>query len=53
VSEVEIAFGEEPWDEGALALVTRSMQEVLIQLGGGVDLPAEHQKTQNPWLHRC
>lgn len=46
VSEVEIGFGEEPKDDRELAMVTRSMLEVLIQLGGGVDLPAEHQKTQ-------
>lgn len=46
LSEVEIGFGEEPKDGRELAMVTRSMLEVLIQLGGGVDLPAEHQRAQ-------
>jgi len=46
LSEVEIGFGEEPKDGRELAMVTRSMLEVLIQLGGGVDLPAEHQRVQ-------
>jgi len=46
LSEVEIGFGDEPKDDRELAMVTRSMLEVLIQLGGGLDLPAEHQRAQ-------
>jgi hypothetical protein len=42
VSEFEIAYGLVPRNPNEVAMLTRSMMEIMLQLGFGVDLPAAH-----------
>jgi hypothetical protein len=42
VSEFEIAYGLVPRKPNEVAMLTRSMMEIMLQLGFGVDLPAAH-----------
>jgi hypothetical protein len=41
-SQFEIAYGMFPRDSGQVAVLTRSMMEIIVQLGFGIDLPAAH-----------
>lgn len=40
--EFEVIFGLLPRSNHELAMVTRSMMEIMLNLGAGVELPAEH-----------
>jgi len=40
--ELTIVFGAVPRGERELAVLSRSMAEIFIELGGGIDVPAEH-----------
>lgn len=42
VSEFEIAYGLAPRKPNEVAMLTRSMAEIILQLGFGIDLPAKH-----------
>ena len=42
ISEVEITYGLIPRNRSEVAVLSRSMMEILLQLGFGIDLPAEH-----------
>lgn len=42
VSEFEIAYGLIPKNRREVAMLTRSMMEIMLQLGFGIDLPAAH-----------
>ena len=42
VSEFEIAYGLVPRKPNEVAMLTRSMMEIMLQLGFGIDLPAAH-----------
>jgi len=42
VSEFEIAYGLIPRNPNEVAVLTRSMMEIMLQLGFGIDLPAAH-----------
>jgi hypothetical protein len=42
VSEFEIAYGLVPRNPNEVAMLTRSMMEIMLQLGFGIDLPAVH-----------
>jgi hypothetical protein len=42
VSEFEIAYGLVPRNPNEVAVLTRSMMEIMLQLGFGIDLPAAH-----------
>ena len=42
VSEFEVAYGLFPRTPNEMALLTRSMMEIMLQLGFGIDLPAAH-----------
>jgi len=42
VSEFEIAYGLVPRNPNEVAMLTRSMMEIMLQLGFGIDLPAGH-----------
>lgn len=44
ISEFEIVYGLVPKDRSEVALLSRSMLEIMLQLGYGVDLPAEHAR---------
>jgi hypothetical protein len=44
ISEFEIAYGLVPKDRREVAMLSRSMLEIMLQLGYGVDLPAEHAR---------
>jgi hypothetical protein len=44
VSEFEIAYGLIPKNRSEVAILSRSMLEIMLQLGFGVDLPASHVK---------
>lgn len=44
ISEFEIAYGLVPKNRREVALLSRSMLEIMLQLGYGVDLPAEHAR---------
>ena len=41
-NEFEIAYGLVPRKSNEVAVLTRSMMEIMLQLGFGIDLPAEH-----------
>jgi hypothetical protein len=41
VGEFEIAYGLVPRHRNEVAMLTRSMMEIILQLGFGIDLPAE------------
>jgi len=41
-SEFEIAYGLVPRNPNEVAVLTRSMMEIMLQLGFGIDLPAAH-----------
>ncbi|MCU0933654.1 MAG: hypothetical protein MUE86_04255 [Thiobacillaceae bacterium] len=41
-SEFEIAYGLIPRKPNEVAMLTRSMMEIMLQLGFGIDLPAAH-----------
>jgi hypothetical protein len=42
VSEFEITYGLVPRNPNEVAMLTRSMMEIMLQLGFGIDLPAAH-----------
>lgn len=42
VSEFEIVYGLVPKNRREVAMLTRSMMEIMLQLGFGIDLPASH-----------
>jgi hypothetical protein len=42
ISEFEIAYGLVPRTPNEVAMLTRSMMEIMLQLGFGIDLPAAH-----------
>jgi len=42
VSEFEITYGLVPRNPNEVAMLTRSMMEIMLQLGFGIDLPATH-----------
>lgn len=42
VSEFEIAYGLIPKNRREVAMLSRSMMEIMLQLGFGIDLPATH-----------
>jgi hypothetical protein len=42
VSEFEIVYGLIPKSRREVAILTRSMMEIMLQLGFGIDLPATH-----------
>ena len=42
VSEFEVAYGLVPSHSNEVALLSRSMMEIMLQLGFGIDLPAVH-----------
>jgi hypothetical protein len=42
ISEFAIEYGLVPRNRGEVAIITRSMLELLLQLGVGIDLPAGH-----------
>jgi hypothetical protein len=42
VNEFEITYGLVPRHPGEVAMLTRSMMEIMLQLGFGIDLPAAH-----------
>ena len=42
VSEFEIAYGLIPRHRNEVAMLSRSMMEIMLQLGYGIDLPAAH-----------
>jgi hypothetical protein len=42
VSEFEVAYGLFPRTPNEMALLTRSMMEIMLQLGFGIDVPATH-----------
>ena len=42
VSEFEISYGMVPRNRNEVAMLTRSMMEIMLQLGFGIDLPAAH-----------
>jgi len=42
VSEFEIAYGLIPKNRSEVAMLTRSMMEIMLQLGFGIELPAGH-----------
>jgi len=44
VSELEVAFGSVPRSKHELAMVTRSMVEIMLELGTGIDVPAAHME---------
>jgi hypothetical protein len=41
-TEFEIAYGLAPRKSTEVAMLSRSMMEIMLQLGFGIDLPAEH-----------
>lgn len=43
-SEFRLAFGLLPRDDREIALLTRSMLEIMAELATGVDVPARHEK---------
>ena len=42
ITEFEIAYGLVPRSPSEVAMLTRSMMEIMLQLGFGIDLPAAH-----------
>jgi len=42
LSEFEIVYGLVPRDNHEVAILTRSMMDIMLQLGFGIDLPAAH-----------
>jgi len=42
VSEFEVVYGLVPSQAKEVALLSRSMMEIMLQLGFGIDLPAAH-----------
>jgi hypothetical protein len=44
ISEFEIAYGLIPQNRREVAILSRSMLEIMLQLGFGVELPAMHAK---------
>ena len=42
VSEFEISYGMVPRNRNEVAMLTRSMMEIMLQLGFGIDLPVAH-----------
>lgn len=42
ISEFEISYGLVPSKPDEVAMLTRSMMEIMLQLGFGIDLPAAH-----------
>jgi hypothetical protein len=44
ISEFEIAYGLVPKTKHEVAMLSRSMLEIMLQLGLGIDIPSEHLK---------
>ena len=44
LGEFNIAYGLVPKDKHEVALLSRSMLEIMMQLGFGIELPAEHER---------
>jgi hypothetical protein len=44
ISEFEVTYGLVPGDHNEVAILSRSMLEIMLQLGFGIDLPANHVK---------
>lgn len=44
LGEFDISYGLIPKDKREVALLSRSMLEIMMQLGFGIELPAEHEK---------
>jgi hypothetical protein len=44
ISEFEIAYGLVPKTNHEVAMLSRSMLEIMLQLGLGIDIPSEHTK---------
>jgi len=42
ISEFEIAYGLVPRSRNEVAMLSRSMMEIMLQLGLGIDLPGDH-----------
>jgi len=42
IGEIEVAYGSVPRSDREIAMVTRSMMELMVELGFGVELPAAH-----------
>lgn len=45
LSEFEIIYGLVPREPGEVAMLTRSMMEIMLQLGFGIDVPAGHAES--------
>jgi hypothetical protein len=45
ISEFEISYGLVPKNQREVAMLTRSMMEIMLQLGFGIELPAAHAAT--------
>jgi len=44
VSEFEIAYGLVPKTKSEVAMLSRSMLEIMLQLGAGIDIPSQHTR---------
>ena len=44
IGEFDIAYGLVPKDNHEVAVLSRSMLEIMMQLGFGIELPAEHER---------
>jgi len=44
LKEVEVAFGSVPRNSAEIAMVTRSMVEIMLEVGAGIDVPAAHRE---------
>jgi len=44
ISEFEIAYGLVPKNKSEVAMLSRSMLEIMLQLGAGIDIPSEHSR---------
>ncbi|MGE5814957.1 MAG: hypothetical protein ACM36C_10760, partial [Acidobacteriota bacterium] len=45
LTEVEVVYGLAPRSGREVAMITRSMLEIMLEMGLGVDLPATHEST--------
>ncbi len=52
-NEFEIAYGLIPRKPNEVAVLTRSMMEIMLQLGFGIDVPAEHAMAGRVLPQRC
>lgn len=44
ISEFEIAYGLVSKNKSEVAMLSRSMLEIMLQLGAGIDIPSEHSR---------